>query len=181
MTREARALPEEDGFPNGDELQRLGVGGWGRGTWRRLGVRRWKSEDERGEGVELIRADRGAPHLHGAEDRSSGRVLDGIEASVGPIREVLGGLEQTGRLSEDLNRFTGSVGDLKEVDTVVRLVLPVVADGTARVRAARVLAERLGAMKQASPAGDVLDCRHAGRGRTLRPLCGGPGWKRPGE
>src|SRR5437867_10199063 len=175
MTRDARALPEEDGFPNGDELQRLGVGGWGRGAWRRVGVRRRKSEDERGEGVELIRADRGAPHLHGSEDRSSCRVLDGIEASVGPIREVLGGLEQTGRLSENLNGLAGSVGDLKEMDTVVRLVLPVVADGTARVRAAQVLTERLGAMKQASPTGDVLDCRHAGRGRTLRPLCGGTG------
>src|SRR3989475_9706904 len=57
MTRDARALPEEDGFPNGDELQRLGVGGWGRGAWRWVGVRRRKSEDERGEGVELIRAD----------------------------------------------------------------------------------------------------------------------------
>src|SRR2546426_2018128 len=120
MTRDARALPEEDGFPNGDELQRLGVGGWGRGAWRRVGVRRRKSEDERGEGVELSRADRGAPHFHGAEDRSSCRVLDGIEASVGPIREVLGGLEQTGRLSEDLNGLAGSVGDLKEMDTVVR-------------------------------------------------------------
>src|SRR2546425_7078568 len=121
MTRDARSLPEEDGFPNGDELQRLGVGGWGRGAWRRVGVRRWKSEDERGEGVELIRADRGAPHLHGAEDRSSCRVLDGIEASVGPIRKVLGGLEQTGRLSEDLNCLAGSV-DSNEMDTVVRLV-----------------------------------------------------------
>src|SRR2546426_938058 len=164
MTREARSLPEEDGFPNGDELQRLGVGGWGRGTWPRRGVRRWKSEDERGEGVELIRADRGAPHLHGAEDRSSCRVLDGIEASVGPVWEVLSGLEKTGRLSEDLNGLTGAVGDLKEMDTVVRLVLPVMANGTTRVRAARVLAERLGVMKQASSAVDVLDCRHAGRG-----------------
>src|SRR5438445_13236135 len=133
MTHEARSLPEEDGFPNGDELQRLGVGGWGRGTWRRLGVRCWKSEDERGEGVELIRADRGAPHLHGAEDRSSCHVLDRIEASVGPTREVLGGREQTGRLSEDLNRLTGADGDSQEVDTVVRPALPRVVDGTGRL------------------------------------------------
>src|SRR5215510_3075985 len=175
MTSDARSLPEEDGFPNSDELQRVGVGSRRRGTWRRPGVRRWKSKDEGGEGVELIRADRSPPHLHGAEDRSSCRLLDGIEASVGPIREVLGGLEQTGRLSEDLYRLAGSIGDLKQMDTVVRLVLPVMADGAARVRAARVLAERPSAMEQASAAVDVLDCRHAGRGRTRRLLGGGTG------
>src|ERR1043166_465292 len=168
MTREARSLPEEDGFPDGDELQRLGVGGWGQCAWRRAGVRRWKSEDERGEGLELIRADRAAPHLHGAEDRSSCRALDGIEASVGSIRKVFGGLEQTGRLSEDLNSVAGFVGDLNEMNTVVRLVLPVMADGTARVRASRVLVERPSAMKQASPAVDVLDCRYARRWRPRR-------------